>query len=433
MSSSLDLPKPTGEVNRILCLDALRGFALLGILLLNIIGFGLLSPSYSNPAFDLADSGTSSLVAWAIIELIAEGAMRALFSILFGAGVMLFVTGVRAKSAWTHYKRTFWLLLIGLFDAYILLWNGDILVTYAIAGALLYLVRNQSAKTLFVMASVLIILMSALHGATQFSLKLSYDASQRVALARADGQATSMSKEDLALAAGWEDFIKDFTLSPEGSLQETAQRTESYNSVLDWTAYKNAEIYGFILPVFLLWDALAMMIIGMGLYKKGVLQAQRHNRFYINLMATGFSIGLLTNGFEVVNAIQSNFDIFSTFAQMQFTYHIGRLGMALGYIGLFGWLCTASLLEGFIQRLAAVGRMALTNYLMHSLICAVLFTGLGFGLLGHFERIELYAIVASIWLFQVWLSPIWLSKFKFGPVEWVWRALTYNTLPDFKR
>ena len=106
---------PLSETDRVESLDVLRGFALLGILLLNIIGFGLLSPSYSNPGFDLAGSSTVNITTYALVELWAEGAMRGLFSILFGAGVVLFATGERGKGAWLHYKRTFWLLVFGGF------------------------------------------------------------------------------------------------------------------------------------------------------------------------------------------------------------------------------------------------------------------------------------------------------------------------------
>ena len=121
--------QPVAETKRIESLDVLRGFALLGILLLNILGFGLLSASYSNPAADLADGSDLDLAVWASVELFAEGAMRCLFSMLFGAGVVLFTTGGRGKSGVLHYKRTFWLLAFGLFDGYLLLWNGDILYT----------------------------------------------------------------------------------------------------------------------------------------------------------------------------------------------------------------------------------------------------------------------------------------------------------------
>lgn len=433
MSQFDPAPVPTLEKQRIESLDVFRGFGLLGILLLNIIGFGLLSPSYSNPGFDLANSGLGSYLAWGCVEILAEGAMRALFSMLFGAGVILFTTGIAAKSAWTHYKRTFWLLIIGLFNAYVLLWNGDILVTYALAGAILYLFRNKSARSLFIMATILILLMSALHGATQFGLRMSFEAAERVNAAAASTPVVESSAADQELAVGWEDFMKDFALSPEGVAEEIFQRTDNYSSAFNWNAYKNAGVYGFVLPVFLLWDALAMMMLGMGLYKTGVLQAQRSESFYLKLMAAGFCVGLVINSYEVIRAYQSEFNIFETFAQMQISYHFGRLGMALGYIGLLGWVCKRGSLTQLTTRLSAVGRMALTNYLMHSLVCALIFTGLGLGLVGSFERAQLYGIVLGIWLFQLWLSPLWLRHYKFGPVEWLWRMLTYGEKSAFLR
>jgi uncharacterized protein len=424
---------PTSEANRIESLDVFRGFALLGILLLNIIGFGLLSPSYSNPAFDLAGANVANVFTWATIELFAEGAMRCLFSILFGAGVMLFTTGDNAKSGWIHYKRTFWLLMFGLFDAYILLWNGDILVTYAVAGALLYLLRNRSAKTLFILAATLIALMSLLHFLIGFGLKDSFEAHQRIIQMEADGESEAISERLRGGAAVWDEFVVDFEMSQQAVDAEVASRTTSYASAFTWNAKKNTELYLFVLPVFLLWDALAMMLLGMGLYQSGVLQAARSTAFYKKLMLFGFSLGLLINGYEIYRAYNTGFDIFTTFAQMQPTYHLGRLGIALGYIGLLGWIVKRGYLQSLTSRLTSVGRMALTNYLMHSLICAIIFTGLGFGLLGQLQRVELYVVVVAIWLFQLWLSPIWLKQYRFGPIEWLWRTLTYGKAPAFKR
>tara|TARA_R110002072_G_scaffold36301_3_gene106996 strand:+ start:28548 stop:29855 length:1308 start_codon:yes stop_codon:yes gene_type:complete len=424
---------PTSETNRIESLDVFRGFALLGILLLNIIGFGLLSPSYSNPAFDLIGSSAANSWTWGTVEVFAEGAMRCLFSILFGAGVVLFTTGNNAKSGWTHYKRTFWLLVFGLFDAYLLLWNGDILVTYALAGAVLYLLRNKSAKTLFILSGALVLLMSLQHLGMAVALKQASILHEEVMTADAAGQSDTVPADKRAAADSWRDFANDFTLDAESINAELVARTHNYPAVLYWNTKKNAEMYSMVLPMFLIWDALAMMLLGMAFYKTGVLQAVRAPVFYTKMMVFGFGIGLLVNGYEVHSAYTSHFDLFATFAQMQPTYHIGRTGMAFGYIGLLGWICQQGYLKSLTTRLSAVGRMALTNYLMHSLICAIIFTGLGFGLLGQFQRVELYAIVIGIWLFQLWLSPLWLMKFRFGPVEWLWRTLTYGIAPAFKR
>ena len=427
-AGSVDTSQPTTEAGRIESLDVLRGFALLGILLLNIIGFGMLSPSYSNPGFDLAGASAINVSSWIVVELFAEGAMRCLFSILFGAGVVLFTD---TKSGWVHYRRTFWLLMFGLFNAYILLWSGDILVTYALAGAVLYLARNRSAKALIMIAGVLIILMSLLHAVTAYGLGEAERVQQRVLAAEANGDEIQRVDQEAALA--WQEFTGDFELDDAGAKAEIAARTDSYSSVFSWTADQNAGVYAFVLPIFLLWDALAMMILGMALYKTGVLQAARSRAFYIRLTIAGFGLGLIVNAYEAYRALSSDFAVMSTFAQMQPTYHFGRLSVAVGYIGLLCLICRSDVLQAFTTRLALVGRMALTNYLMQSLICAVIFTGLGFGLLGDWQRIELYGVVIAIWAFQIWLSAFWLQRYRLGPLEWVWRALTYGSAPSIKR
>ncbi len=304
---------------------------MLGILLLNIIGFGLLSPAYSNPAFDVSVDAGTTLYTWASIELLTEGAMRCLFSVLFGAGVMLFTTGTSAKSGWIHYKRTFWLLMFGLFNAYILLWNGDVLVTYALAGALLYLARNLSVRSLLSFTAALVLLVSAFYGVMSVGMKMAQEAHQELVAATDLSQVPAETRN---LSRQWTDFVSDFELSDEAASQELAARQSSYGSAFVWNARKSTEMITFVVPMFLFWDALMMMTLGMALYKNGTLQGERSNAFYIKLTVAGFAIGLITNSYEINRAIQSHFDIFATFAQMQPTYHVGRLGMAMGYLGV---------------------------------------------------------------------------------------------------
>ena len=420
----------TDEGQRIESLDVLRGFALLGILLLNILGFGLVSASYSNPGFDLVNATALDVNIWAGIELFGEGAMRCLFSILFGAGVVLFTTGSSGKSGALHYRRTFLLLLFGLFDAYILLWNGDILVTYAVAGFMLYPLRNLRAKTLFGIAGLLIVLISMMYAGTGYGLGQARSAAQVVAESE---QPDSLDPGLIQGANQWREFVADFDFDEAAMAQELNQRRGSYSSAFHWNVNKVNEMLFFVMPLILLWDALAMMILGMALYKMKVLQGERSPSFYFRLMLIGFAIGLTVNGYEVSRALTSGFDLMATFAQMQPTYQIGRLGMALGYIGLIVWFSQRGQLSVCRQSLAAVGRMALTNYLMQSLICAVIFTGLGFSLVSEFSRAGLYPIVLLIWLFQLFFSRWWLYRFRLGPVEWLWRSVTYGRLPQLTR
>jgi|TARA_B100000959_G_C14997781_1_gene631306 uncharacterized protein len=422
--------QPIDETNRIESLDVIRGFALLGILLLNILGFGLHSASYPNPGFDLSAGSGLDLFTYATVELFAEGAMRCLFSMLFGAGVVLFTTGARAKSGSLHYKRTLGLLTFGLIDAYLLLWNGDILVTYALAGALLYWVRNISVRSLIIMAGVLILIMSGFYGLIRLALGEAYKASEIVMQAE---NPDSLDQGVLLGAEQWTEFVKDYKPTDEAIAGELSARRESYLSAFSWNAKKTNMMLSVNLPMIIIWDALAMMLLGMAFYKAGIFQGEKAAGFYIKLMLAGFSTGLLVNGYEVSGAITSEFDLFSIFAQMQPTYHIGRLGMAIGYIGLLVWLTHRDVLTPLRGWLASVGRMALTNYLMHSIICALIFTGTGLALVGELNRASLYPIVIGIWFFQLWFSQFWLKRYRFGPVEWLWRASTYGERPAFKR
>jgi len=423
---------PVSEGRRIESLDLLRGFALLGILLLNIIGFGFISTAYSNPSEAIGSA--VDLWVWATVELFGEGAMRCLFSILFGAGVVLFTTGASGKSGGLHYKRNFWLLVFGLVDGYLLLWNGDILLTYALAGFLLYPVRHTSAKRLMWVAGALIALMSLMYGGMQFGMGMSREAALAVEASHSVGSSDAApSQETQALAKQWNDFSRGFNLEPAARAEELAQRRHSYASAADWNFSKNTEMITFVVPLFLLWDALAMMLLGMALYKYGVLQGDRPTQFYWRLMILGLGVGLAVNASEVHRAVSNDFALLSVFAQAQATYQIGRLGVALGYIGLLVLILHKGCLSSLRARLAAVGRMALTNYLMHSVICLFLFTGAGLALVGTLSRAEVYLVVFAIWAFQLLLSPWWLVRYKFGPVEWLWRGLTYGKFPEFRR
>lgn len=429
MTSESETSHPVGEAQRIEALDVFRGFALLGILLLNILGFGLHSASYSNPGFDLIGAPTLDVVTWASVELFAEGAMRALFSMLFGAGVVLFTSG-RKNAGVLHYRRTGLLLLFGLIDGYLLLWNGDILVAYAVGGAILFWFRNIRAGWMFVWACLLVLLISAENAVVASQMKAGFEALQ---VLEATENPEELSPQLKAAAAQWQDMVHDFEPSAKEIVNEFAMRKESYASAFAWNAGKETHMLTFVLPVFYLWDGLAMMLFGMALYKSGVLHGKKPRRFYGGLAVCGLTIGLLINGYEVHRAWVSDFDIFMTMAQMQPTYHIGRLGMAFGYIGLLGLLVKSGAFAGLRARLAATGRMALSNYLMHSVIALFIFTGAGLAFVGDISRAGLYPIVFAIWALQLVLSPWWLKRYQYGPLEWVWRALTYGTMPPFKR
>ena len=413
-------PSPVAPNARIETLDVIRGFALLGILLMNIIGMGMLSAAYFHPLVGAggAQATPLDLQLWFATELFAEGSMRALFSMLFGAGVLLFVTGARAKSAALHYRRTFWLFVFGLFDAFVLLWSGDILMVYAIASALLYFARHASARRLWVAAVALLVVNCAWHGAINFGLQQSRVAAQELNQA--------LSQERSQTAETWLDFEAGAAPDAQQVATELKARSTSYASAFVWNAHEVQELLLVAVPSVLLWDALTMMLFGMALYKSGILTGARSSAFYRNLMLAGLIAGVAINFWETRGIQAGNYDLLATFGYSQVTYDLGRLGLALGYIGLLGWVIQRDWLRGARRRLAAVGRMALTNYLMHSGFALFLFTGAGLGLVGQLDRLPLYAIVAGIWLFQLWYSPWWLARHTMGPAETLWRRLTYG-------
>jgi uncharacterized protein len=146
----------------------------------------------------------------------------------------------------------------------------------------------------------------------------------------------------------------------------------------------------------------------------------------------GYGVGLSVNYYETMLILNDNFSVLS-FHKAKLTYAIGRIAVSFGHIGLVMIFCKLNII-GFLKKsLAAVGRMALTNYIMHSVICAIIFTGIGFSLFGKLQRYELYYVVVSIWIFQLIISPIWLKYYRFGPLEWLWRSLTYKQIQPFKR
>ena len=399
---------PVTTAERIESLDVLRGFALLGILLLNILGFGLHSAGYFYPLIGIGETEFSRLLnlsVWGAVSVFFEGAMRALFSILFGAGVVLFLGGGRKPSL--HFKRNFWLLIFGIFNAYILLWNGDILITYAIAGMILFGMRNWKPRNLLIAAGILILFLSLLFW----------------------GQTYVLEEARISGDPAYDEFIADVLPVPEAYQEELELRRDGYAGAFQYNFEVKLVKTFFVLPVVLIWDALAMMLIGMALYKMNVLDASRAKRFYQLLTLSGFSLGLIVNLWELQQAIAADFGVMESVAIMSWTYHFGRLGMAIGYLGLVMLLCQSGMWKALQTRLAAVGRMALTNYLSHSAICLFTFTGAGLGLVGEFERWELYLFVFAIWAFQLWFSPWWLARHRFGPVEWLWRTLTYGRRP----
>lgn len=408
MREQKSLINPVSLSDRILSLDVLRGFAVLGILIMNIQNFSMIEAAYINPTAYGDLTGINKWV-WIFSHIFGDQKFMTIFSILFGAGIFLFTSRAVEKgrsAAGLHYRRTFWLLIFGLIHAYVF-WHGDILVTYALCAVLAFLFRNRSPKLLFILGIVVISISSMFY--LMGGLTIS------------SWPPESIDGTMLSWKPGQEIIDHEIAAYQGGWLAQMAHRIPS-----------SIKFQTMIFLMYTGWRAGGLMLVGMALYKWGVLSAGRSSKFYSKMAIFGLGLGLPIVILGIVRNFAEGWTLaFSMFLGWQFNYW-GSLLVAAGYIGLVMLLCQLNVWEGLKRRFAAVGRMAFTNYLLQTIICTTIFYGHGFGLFGRVERVWQLVIVFGIWIFQLYISPIWLRRFKFGPAEWLWRSLTYWKLQPMK-
>jgi uncharacterized protein len=422
MSTSL---APTEREDRLGMLDSTRGIAVLGILIMNITGFGI-PRSYDDPT-NWGGADGANLEVWRIAALFFEGTMRGLFTLLFGAGALLFLQRHAARNsgllpADLYFRRTMWLIVFGVVNAYVLLWSGDILYYYGIVGLLLFVFRNVSPRKLVIAAAVIMVAQSAVTFAEWYGYREIRSAAEQAQQARGDGKVLTPAQNEAIekLAATNEQF------KPSG---------EDLNNIVSRMRKSYAGAFGIVAPeswhfetTFFfqhgLLECLGMMLLGMALLKYGVLTGTASRRVYASMLLIGYAIGLPGKLFETNNLVARDFSV-AALITSYLTYDLGRIPMTLGHVGLIGLVYQSGALPALMRAMGCVGQMALTNYLAQSLICMFLFTGAGFAWFGKLERHELYYVVAAIWIAQVIWSPLWLRRFRFGPAEWLWRSLTY--------
>jgi len=395
-------PAPVGLSERIVVLDVLRGFALLGILVVNIQSFAMIEAAYFNPTA-YGDLTGLNRVVWALTYVLFDQKFMTLFSIMFGAGVLLMTSRREAAgcaSRALHYRRMGVLLLFGLVHAY-LFWHGDILVYYAMCGAFVYAFRQRSPRFLM-------------------TLGLSLIAVASVILLLSGWSMPSWPAEEIAA------FIQDLEPPPDKIAEELAAFRQDWLGQVAHRAPLSLEFEILIFLVWGFWRAGGLMLIGMALLKLDVVTAARSTRFYANVARIGLVTGIPIVAYSIYRNVQSSWSVRELFFfNHQFNYW-GSLLVSAGWMGLV-MLAVKSGRFGFItRRLAAVGRMALTNYLGHTIICTLIFYGHGLGLFGRVERLGQILIVLAIWALQLTVSPMWLRHFRFGPFEWLWRSLTYR-------
>jgi uncharacterized protein len=391
---------PVIQDQRIVSLDVLRGVAVLGILIMNIQAFAMPGAAYMNPSAYGDLEGANHWV-WYFSHLFADQKFWTTFSMLFGAGIVLMTSRAEAAgrgSAGIHYRRMGWLLVFGLLHAH-LFWYGDILYSYAMCGFVAYLFRKFPPW--------LLIALGLLAVSVTFGVNLFFGWALAEGHMPADGALQWWSPTDAKI-------LEELAAYRGGWLDQLPHRMKS--AVVFQT---------FLLLVFFGWRTGGIFLIGMALYKLGVFSGARSRGFYSVLVAIGALVGVPVIMYGAHRNLEAGWDVMYSFYLGGLYNYWASILVALGWVGAVMLLCKSSILGRAKRVLAAVGQMALTNYLMQTIICTTIFYGHGFGRFGHFERTEQILTVLAVLIVQLIWSPIWMSHFRFGPFEWLWRSLTY--------
>ncbi len=371
---------PVRESARITSLDLIRGIAVLGILLMNAVYFAFGPEAY----FNLSADGSETALDWAVGivgEVFVDQKFMGLFSMLFGAGMILFIDRASAKGRRAvplNLWRNALLLLIGFLHMYFL-YEGDVLLAYAISSLFLIALRNLSNRALI-----------------------------------AIGVAVFLSSIGLAL---WAQYIADSSGVPLTGVWTTGEGSG------------DEDVQSLVLLGFLL-RALGLILVGAGLYRAGFMNGGLPERTYRLTALAGLGIGLpLAAAGVVITAVNDYSNEVAFVGQIPNT--LGSIPASLGYMSLI-ILWNNGGDNRLKRRLRAVGRMALTNYLVQSALGLLVFTVL-LADVGFVTRSSVLVFVAAVWALQLWWSQAWLSRFLFGPAEWLWRVATYISGQPLRR
>jgi uncharacterized protein len=430
------LATPVSQQERITILDSLRGIAILGILLMNIPGFGFPENRSSDPSI-FNETGVN-YKTWYIVEWAFTGTQRAIFSMLFGAGIILFITRLETRmegmmAAIYFFRRQMWLLAFGLFNAFVLLWFWDILYAYAIFGMLLFVFYRKSPRTLLILAFVSLVLMTARENINLYRDKKVISTGEMVSkIDTTKTKLTSQQADDLGAMIGMkEESSKEAKLKKYE--KEKAAVGGTYATLYKVQSEKSAHVELYY-TYYLGWDLTLFMFLGMAFFKMGIMTGKAPLKFYWLLCLGGLGIGLLLSYLNQKAIINSNFNEFELTKSVSFNYfQVQRMLRSLGFFGLIMLMYKSGWFKWLFELFRPVGQMAFTNYLMQSLIGALFFYGIGLNYFGKLERYELYLYTGVVWIIQIIWSHIWLRFFRFGPLEWLWRSLTYWKKQPFKK
>jgi len=403
--------------NRILTLDVIRGVAVMGIFSVNVVGFAMVEAAYFHPPA-YGWNGLADRLMWLANFVLIDGKMRSLFSMLFGASMLLVAERAEAvgeSPVAVHYRRMIVLLLFGLAHFYFL-WFGDILSTYAVVGMVAFLFWRLNAISL------------AAFAATAYIFAFAFSLSDAAGMSHAVGILASghASDVDLEAARGTVSF-----LAPEKSYvaHDLAVHQNFGAYVRETTGPRSGEPLDTILAI---WpETLALMLLGMAGYRSGFLTGTWPRATYRQIALAGIGLGAVFSAVLAAIVWTSGFRLPLPMIALETWSMPAHPVMALSYAALIILLIRER--GALTQRFAAVGRAAFTNYLGTSLLATFIFNGWGLGLYGRLSRAECSLLAPLFWLLMLLWSKPWLDRFRFGPFEWLWRSLARGKLQPMRK
>lgn len=424
--------EPVSGSERNTAIDKLRGVAVLGILVMNIYVFSMPFSAYSNPT---AYGGMEpiNVLTWFATNIFFELKFMAIFSMLFGGGLIMTMQraearGVRYASTW--YRRCFWLMVLGSLHGYFL-WVGDILFGYGLLGMVIFLFRNRPPGALIF--SAIVVMSIAPLFALSGGIYVEKLGAAMVEIEAVQAAGDKLSEEQLEIVAQWEDASVWLGDPEEQVAEELDGYHQGYVDIVKFRAPTYFTLQADGVYGFMAWRAGGLMLLGMALMKLGVLSGDRSMSCYRKLLLAGYGIGLPIVTYGAFSLRAHDWEHVWAFSVGSLPNYVGSVLVALGHIGLIMLAVKSGALSRLMDRFAAVGRMAFTNYLMHSLILTTVFYGYGLGMYGNVSRFQQMGFVVAVIALQLAYSPAWLRHFRFGPAEWLWRSLTYGKRQPMRR
>jgi uncharacterized protein len=402
--------EPVKEADRILAIDALRGLAILGILAMNIQYFSQVYAAYLNPTLTGTLSGSDFWI-WLVNHELFSEKMMTIFSVLYGAGIVLLSSHLEARNvppSRIFIRRSLWLMLFGVLHAY-LLWSGDILFSYAVCGLAVFPLRNWPWKRLIAVGLVAVSVSSIVY-LVYVHVMNSWPTTKVQALELQLWRPTQqqMAMQIAAYRGGW--------------MSQMPVRIQEARLL---------EVQG--LFYLTLWRSGGLMLIGMALYKTGLLTGNLSVAQYRKSGIIGLALGIPLISYGVYRDFAAHWNMrYAFFIGAQYNYW-GSLAIAWSWISATLIVCKTPVLRPLASRLALVGRMAFSNYILETIVCTTIFYGHGLGMFARLNRKQGMAIVICTWTAIMILSQIWLSHYCCGPLEWLWRSLTYRRFQPFRK